>query len=338
MSVLKPLAGYEPGLARNLRSFFELDCPEYELLFCARGEGDPALAEARRLAQQHPEIRAKVLIAGEPRCQNAKVHSLAAMAEASRGDVLVVSDSDIRTDAALLRSVDREFRATETGVVTFPYRAVPGPSPWSALEALGMNTEFWSGVLTAQHLFPMDFAVGPTMAIRKSCLEDLGGWKAVEDHLAEDFRIGQLARKAGHEVRLGTHVVEHHIGSQSLRENIAHRLRWRRSTRRSRPAGYWGEALANPLPWAMLLPLATLGATWSWCLLGVCAALRFLVAIMVGRKVLGDRLVLRRWWLLPVQDIASLFLWVGGLFGSKIVWRDREYRLEADGRLRWVRR
>lgn len=334
ISVLKPLAGYEPELAENLGSFFRLSYPRYEVLCAARDADDPALAVAREVRSDYPDSDAQLLVAGAPDCPNAKVHSLAAMTAAAAGELLVVSDSDIRTDPALLLEISKDFEDPAVGVVTCPYRAVPGASLWSTLEALGMNTEFWSGVLVAQFLAPMNFAVGPTMAVRKSCLDAIGGWGAFSDFLAEDFEVGRRARLAGYEVRLSNHTVEHRIGSQALRENLIHRLRWRRSTRRSRPVGYWGEIFANPLPWALLLPLAASGAAWSWAALAACVALRASVALTVGGSVLGDTQRWWRFWLLPLQDGLSLLAWFAGLFGRRIVWRGSGYELSRDGRLR----
>ena len=334
ISVLKPLAGDEPGLAENLDSFFRLEYPRYETLFAARDGLDPALAIAREVRANYPEVEAHVLVAGESDHPNAKVHSLAAMTAAAEGELLVVSDSDIRADASLLWDLAKDFEDPQVGVVTCPYRAVPGPSPWSTLEALGMNTEFWSGVLVAQFLAPMDFAVGPTMAVRRSCLDAIGGWGAFRDYLAEDFQVGRQARLAGYDVRLSTHVVEHRIGSQPLRENLVHRLRWRRSTRRSRPVGYWGEIFANPVPWALLLPIAAAGAAWSWAALGTCLMLRSLAALLVGGGMLRDSQALPRYWMLPLQDALSLLVWAAGLVGKRIVWRGRSYELAPDGRLR----
>ena len=334
ISVLKPLAGDEPGLAKNLDSFFQLKYPRYEALFAARDAPDPALAIAREVQSNYPDLDTRVLVAGAADSPNAKVHSLATMTAVAAGELLVVSDSDIRADPTLLSDLARDFEDPRVGVVTCPYRAVPGPSPWSKLEALGMNTEFWSGVLVAQFLAPMDFSVGPTMAVRRSCLDVIGGWDAYREFLAEDFQVGRQARLAGYEVRLSTHVVEHRIGSHSLRENLTHRLRWRRSTRRSRPVGYWGEIFANPLPWALILPVAASGAAWSWAALGACIVLRSLAAVVVGGRVLRDTRALRRYWMLPLQDLLSFLVWAAGLFGRRIVWRGRAFELASDGRLR----
>lgn len=333
-SLLKPLAGDEPELEENLRSFFNLRYPNYEVLFAARKETDAALSVANRLASCYTDVRSRTLVAGEPVCANAKVHSLAAMTEASAGEILVISDSDVRVDSAFLDSLRRDFADSNVGVVTYPYRATTDGSVWSRLEALGMNTEFWGGVLAAQFLAPMDFAVGPTMAVRRECLERVGGWAALGDYLAEDFQLGRWARRAGYDVRLGTHVVEHRIGCQDLASNLRHRLRWRRSTRRSRPIGYWGEIFANPLPWAALLPVAASWAAWGWALFATCATLRFATALAVGLAVLRDRSLPSRIWLLPFQDALSLLTWVAGFFGNQVVWRDRRYELMPDGRLR----
>lgn len=333
-SLLKPLAGNEPDLEDNLRSFFKLRCANYEVLFAAREDTDAALSVARRLASVYPEVRSRTVAVGEPTWANAKVHSLHGMTGASSGEILVISDSDVQVDPDFLDSAHRDFVEPNVGVVTYPYRATSTGSVWSRLESLGMNTEFWSGVLAAQFLAPMDFAVGPTTAVRRSCLEAVGGWAVLGDYLAEDFQLGRLARRAGYEVRLGRHVVEHRIGSEGFVANLRHRLRWRRSTRRSRPIGYWGEFFANPLPWAVFLPVAASGAAWAWALCATCVTLRFAAAVAVGLAVLGDRSLPSRIWLLPLQDALSLLTWVAGFFGKQVVWRDRRYELMPDGRLR----
>lgn len=333
-SLLKPLSGYEPDLEGNLRSFFELRYSNYEILCAAREETDPALSVASRLASHYTGVRSRTVVAGEPTCANAKVHSLRAVTAVSSGEILVISDSDVQVDPGFLDSLQRDFADSNVGVVTYPYRAASDGSAWSRLEALGMNTEFWGGVLAAQFLTPMDFAVGPTMAVRRSCLETIGGWAVLGDYLAEDFQLGRMARRAGYEVLLGKHVVEHRIGSQGFVANLRHRLRWRRSTRRSRPVGYWSEVFANPLPWAALLPVAASGAAWAWALFATCAALRIVAALAVGLGVLRDQSLPSRIWLLPLQDALSLVTWVAGFFGKHVVWRDRRYELTPDGRLR----
>jgi ceramide glucosyltransferase len=42
-------------------------------------------------------------------------------------------------------------------------------------------------------------------------------------------------------------------------------------------------------------------------------------------------------FLVPVQDVLSFAMWVGGFFGNTILWRGRKYYLQPDGRFELVR-
>jgi ceramide glucosyltransferase len=206
---------------------------------------------------------------------------------------------------------------------------VPGRGFWSVLEAIGMNTEFLGGILVARIVEGMKFAVGPTIVARKAALLSFGGFDRLKDYLAEDFVMGKLASEHGWRVSLSSYVIEHRIGSQGFRENLRHRLRWARSTRRSRPGGYLGQLFTNPLPLALLL--MALKPDW-WPVLALTALFRALAAWAVAGWVLHDPLTAKRWWLVPVQDMVSFFLWLAGFFGNTIEWRGRIYYLRPDGR------
>lgn len=328
VSVLKPLAGLEPDLEANLRTFFHQEYPEYQLLFAVREPDDPAIAVVERLLEEYPGHDAELIVTGEPDIPNAKVYSLARMAERARHGILVVSDSDIWATPEYLGGIAREFADPGVGVTTCPYLAVPGPSFWTRLEALTVNTEFWSGVLVARLVEGMKFAVGPTMALRRDYLDKIGGFRTAGEYLAEDFVLGQWAGEHGYRATLASHVVEHRIGSQPFWPNLKHRIRWARSTRRSRPAGYLGQIFTNPLPFALVV-LA--GPAW----------LPGLVTLVL-RGVVGYTVAVRRLhgalnpFLLPLADLASLVVWVLGLFGKSIEWRGRRYLLLPDGRFRPV--
>lgn len=325
VSILKPLAGLDLDLESNLRTFFEQDYPDFEILFAARDEEDPAVIVARKLCAEYPHVRARILITGEPPYPNAKVYSLDRMIEAAANDLVVMSDSDTRVTPNLLRTVAAEFQDPKLGVATCPYRAVAGGSFWSRLEAIGMNTDFLAGMLVARLLEGVQFAVGPTIVARRRALQSIGGIQDLKSYLAEDFVMGQRAAQAGHGVILSSYVIEHHIGSSDLRRNAAHRLRWARSTRRSRPLGYFGQIFTMPLPLALAL-WALSHAFWPALLAAV--AIRFAAAWTISSRVLAAKL---NWALLPVEDLAGFAFWVAGFFGNTITWRGRRYKLYADG-------
>lgn len=330
VSILKPLDGLDDGLETNLRTFFEQDYEGFEILFAARRNGDPGLELARRLSLAYPRVPARFFVTGDPPWPNAKVWSLELMMREARHDLLIMSDSDIRVTPGMLRVVSAEFGDPGLGVATCPYRAVAGPSFWSELEALGMNTEFWGGVFTARLVERgVHFAVGPTIAARRNAIEAVGGWDRLSRYLAEDFVLGQSASDAGFGVILSSYVIEHRIGAQKLRPNLAHRLRWNRSTRRSRAAGYVGQIFTNPLPLALILVAF---APQTWPALALTVLLRVWAAHEVASLTLRQRLGVRSWILLPLQDLIGFCLWIAGFQGNTILWRGRRYRLLRDGR------
>ena len=326
VSILKPLSGLDPGLESNLRTFFEQDYPAFEILFAVREPDDPAGAVVKKLQQEYPEIPARLLVTGESPYPNAKVHSLSVVLAAATNDLVVMSDSDTRVNPRLLATVAAEFQDVHLGVATCPYRAVPDSSLGSRLEALSMNTNFIAGILVARMIEGMRFAVGPTIVARRRVLLAMGGFERLKDYLAEDFVMGRFAAEAGYGVILSSYVIEHHIGSTDLGHNAAHRLRWARSTRRSRPLGYLGQLFTMPLPLALLL-CAAKPACWPVLLLTFAA--RAMAAYVVSARVLEVKI---NWLLLPLEDIISFGFWIAGFFGNTIVWRGRRYRLHRDGR------
>jgi ceramide glucosyltransferase len=330
ISILKPLKGADLGLSENLRSFFQQDYSgAWEIVFALSSATDPAIPIVESLQREFPNVPSKLLIVGEPLYANAKVWSLEKLCEAATHDLVIMADSDIRVETHLLKSIAVEFaQDPKLGVATCPYRAVGGPSIWSQLEALGMNTEFIAGVLVARMLEGMKFTLGPTVAARKAAIADAGGWAAMQNYLAEDFVLGQRVTEKGWHSILSSHVVEHHIGSEALDVNFAHRLRWNRSTRRSRPAGYVGQFFTNPLPvFLAVWPLT--GFQGGFLLAAI--MLRFTVAFATQNGVLNENPKVQHVWQLPLQDLLSFAFWIAGFFGNIIAWRGQTYQLHRNG-------
>ena len=340
LSLLKPVHGAEPLLQENLESFFHLDYPRYELLFCARFQEDAALAVARELAARHPAIPARFLTTGEPHYVNAKVHSLEVMAAAAQHEILVISDSDVHVEPDYLREVVAPFLSpgdkSPVGVVTCLYRGVPAAGLWASLEALGMSVEMTSGVLVANLLEGMKFALGPTMATRQECVRKIGGWSVLADYCADDYVLGNLVSHAGYEVVLSRHVIDHIVLNRTFVQSLLHQVRWMRSTRFSRPWGHLGTGLTFAMPFGLLgLLLAISGrhpllgfAIFAWA-----AISRILQSVIVGWGITRDPRAWRRAWLYPLRDLLGFLLWCASYTSSIITWRGERYRLVAGGKM-----
>ncbi len=324
ISVLKPLSGLDEGLEENLRSYFEQDYKDFEMLFAVRWESDPAVSVVRRLMAEYPAVPCQLIFTGEPPYPHAKVFSLKCMLDEAHHDLIVMADSDVRVSRDFCQSLAAEFHDDRLGLVTCPYRAIAGNSIWSKLEAVGMNTDFHAGLFTAVMMEGAKFAVGPTIVARRTAIDALGGIERVKNYLAEDFMLGRLASDHA-DVMFSSFVVEHRIGSESVGKNFAHRLRWARSSRRSRPLGYIGQFFTHPLPVGLLLTLL-----WPalWPFMGITIVLRATAAWIVCKRILGARVL---WLFLPAQDLLGFGFWIAGFFGNSIHWRGRRYLLNRDG-------
>ncbi|MBI1761108.1 MAG: bacteriohopanetetrol glucosamine biosynthesis glycosyltransferase HpnI [Acidobacteria bacterium] len=335
LSILKPLCGAEPELEECLQSFFVQDYPTYELLFAVRTDIDPAVDVVNRLRRKYPNIPVRLLYTGEPPYANAKVYSMELMAAAAQHDLLVITDSDTAVAPDYLHSLASAFNDPQVGAATNLYRGVGRGDFWAWLEALGMSTEFMAGVVVAECLEGMKFTLGPSMAIRRACLNAIGGFAKMRDYLADDFVLGHWAEAAGWRVALSPHVVKHHVSTTGFMRTFKHRLRWNRSTRFSRPAGYLGQGFTYGFIWA--LGFFLLSPTWlTGTLLAAAFVLRLALATVVGAKLLSDRTVYAGLAFLPCQDLLSFASWLGGFVSREIVWRDERFRLLDDGRFQLV--
>ena len=328
VSILRPLSGAEDNTEANLRSLFEQRYPEFEVLLSVHELSDPATAIARTVMRDYPHITARLIVAGISPFPNAKVWSLRALEPLARNENIVMSDSDIRLPANALTTIVAELEQSRVGLVTCPYRATAGPRFWPRLEALGLNTEFIAGLFTARLLNGVDFAIGCTIATRKAELTAIGGLEALQRYLAEDFMMGNLMHRRGRKLVLSRCVIEHYIGNDAAFKNWKHRLRWARSTRRSRRLGYIGELFTKTTAISLLLWALAPGA-WGFALIGLMfrAGVQFATAIWI----LDDPLTERYWWMLPLEDLAGFATWVLGFFGKTITWRGRKLVLEPDG-------
>ena len=63
-------------------------------------------------------------------------------------------------------------------------------------------------------------------------------------------------------------------------------------------------------------------------------ALRLGMAWMVGVRRLGDKILRDNLLLVPLRDFFSLFIWSAALFGKRVEWRGRVFRLEENGKLK----
>ena len=335
VSILKPLHGSPAHLEENLEGYFQLDYPEYELLFCARHEDDAGLAIVRKLAARYPHIPVKILTSGEPPWMNARSYSMHLMAEAARHDLLVATDADVPAGPEYLRAMVAPFRNSEVGAAFSLYRGMPIDGGFGEqLEGLGMSVEMTSGVLVAAMLEGVRFTLGPSTALRKAALKQIGGFARLADYAADDYMLGYLLAESGSTVVLSDQVIDHQILRSGFWKSIEHQLSWMRSTRFSRPMGHLGTVLTFSVPFGLLGLIA--GLLLGRPLLGLALLVFTLLlktaqSIVVGGLVVRSRESVRLGFLYPLRDLIGFFLWAASYLSNKLHWHGRVFELEPGG-------
>jgi ceramide glucosyltransferase len=334
VSILKPLKGCDPEMYEAFRSHCCQDyAAAYEIIFGTNAADDEAVPFVKQLQTEFPSHAIKLIAGGEMIGANGKVSNIARMLQQAQYAHVLINDSDILVPPTYLRDVMAWFRDPQVGMVTCLYRARPGKTVWSKLEALGVLADFMPGALTARMLEgKVRFGLGSTMAVDRKALEAIGGIETLADYLADDYELGSRICDSGRRVVVPAVVVETSTPDYTFTDFWRHQLRWGRTVRSSRPGGYVGLVMTFALLWAMITAGAS-GALWAWWLLIAVVVTRVLVIVVYGTALRDPA---RRYvWLFPVRDLISPVVWLCSLVGSKIYWRGEEFTLKR-GKLQRV--
>jgi len=333
VSVLKPVHGLEAQLDKNIESFFQQDYPAYEILFAADEEDDAALGVVREVSARYPQVACRILINGKPPWPNPPAYSFYRLTEIASHEILVTSDSDVEVSRDYLKDVVTPLLDEQVGMVTCVYRGKNAAGFWSGLTAIGMSVEMTAGVLVANLMEGMKFGLGPTIAVKKKALEQIGGYEVLGHYFANDYMIGDLIHKAGYKVVLSSHVIDHVVNQKTFRKMWQNQLRWANSTRYSRPKGHLGSGLIFAMPYGLLGLCAGLAMGWPFVGLGFLAVAmlnRLAENWLIGWNVVRDPMAWKKFWLYPLRDLLGFIVWAASYAGIDMVWRDSKYALKGD--------
>ena len=328
VSVMIPLHGADFGAYQNYERLCRQDYSRF-----VREATDSSVPIVERLKRDFPGHDIELVVCPDVMGTNLKISNLENMLARVRYEHLIIVDSDIRVERDYLKRVVAELRQEGVGLVTCLYRAAGAADFGSRLEAVGITAEFAAGVLMARMLEGVKFALGSTMATTRTRLERVGGFRALKDYLADDFMLGNLIAAGGDEVRLSHVVVETAMSPVGFRGMVRHQMRWARSTRISRPAGYLGLLLTYGTALALVNAAVARGSWLSLALLAFTLVVRLLMGWLIGVHYLEDRVLKRHFYLVPLRDVLSFVIWAVSWFGRTVEWRGRRFEVKRDGRM-----
>jgi ceramide glucosyltransferase len=327
VTILKPLCGREPGLLARLMAFGHqhYDAP-VQIVLGTQNRADPAIGVVDRLKAARPDGDIEIVVDPVGHGTNRKVSNLINMAARARHEVVALSDSDIEVEPTYLRDVVAELARPGVGAVTCLYHGIAGAGFWSRLSAMSINAYFLPNVVVARSLGFAQPCFGATIALRRETLDEIGGFHAFADCLADDYAVGQAVRAAGYEVTIPPFSVGHVCFEETAGELLRHQMRQSCTIRSIDPIGYAGAIITHPF--ALALIGAFLGSTFGLLVAAAAVVCRTGITIAVERAFGLPR---QPYWLVPFRDLIAFTTFVSGFFGATVSWRGSRYRVLSDG-------
>jgi ceramide glucosyltransferase len=332
VSVLKALKGVDDGLEGNLRSFCELDYPEYEVIFCIEDRLDPAVAVVTKIISAYKNRRLKLITPCRRTGVNPKISNLKCGYQAARYDVIVYNDSEVRVDSDYLRKVVAPLADPNVGAVTGIPVYVKAKNWVAGLEALTLNANVFGLLIGSFLAGKLDAVIGATVGLRRDVLEECQLFELAKDHVADDGVIGKAIYEKGYKIHLVKYVVPMIQHRESFRDFFQRNLRWSRAIRIVKTKEYFifGSLMASLYAFIYLLlnptsPIAIL-------LLSTVLLLRILQIVHHNICYIKDTASFHYLWLVPLRDIfISPLLWLMGAFGNTVYWRGVKYVVKKNG-------
>ena len=327
VTILRPMKGLDPEADANLLSLADQDYGgRVDIVLGADSEDDPSVAAARRLKAARPDREVTIVVDPTQHGTNRKLSNLINMAPRASGEIIVISDSDVRLPPNGLSALVGALQPG-AGLAYALYRGRPVGNLWSRIAALDINARFASSVVVGQALGAHP-VLGPTMAVRADALAKAGGFRRLQDVLADDFELGRMVREQGLTIVCPSMLIDHGFPERTLGELWRHELRWARTIRLLNPGGYAGSLITY------VTPLVLIGAA----LLGFSPfALDTLIALLIVRTILAVLACLEMGadlsvaWLFPLRDVLAFAVFLAAFFGSRIEWRGARLRVKPDG-------
>jgi ceramide glucosyltransferase len=319
VTLVRPVCGVEQFVESTLASSFDLDYPDYEIIFCVAQARDPAIPILQGLIAAHPQARATIIIGDERISANPKLNNCFKGWNAAVHDWIILADSNVLMPRDYISRLMASWRA-DTGLVCSPPAGACPQGFWAEVECAVLNAHQARWQYVADTL-GVGFAQGKTMLWRRDILERGGGIRVLGREAAEDAASTKVVRAGGLRVRLSDAPFAQPLGQRSMFEVWRRQVRWAQLRRSSFPFEFAGEILCGAL-WP-LLACAILAAQLE---LSIVASVLGLAAMWYGAEMILARLA---GWPLTLayplyaatRDLMLPLLWINGWLGSDFVWR-----------------
>lgn len=317
-------------MEQSLRTFFEQDYPEFEIIFCVADPLDPTIRLVMGLMREYAHVPVRLHVGEAHAGPNPKVNNLIPGYEIARFDLALISDSNVRVWPTYLKAL-AACLDDQVGVVTAVVAGRDAKGLGGKLEAAYLNTSVARWMWIA-HAIKHPCVIGKTMLFRRSTMNRFGGLRGLARYVAEDYTTGQAMNRLGLRTEVVSEPVAQFLGHYSFSTFWSRHLRWGRIRRSQSPPGFFME----PLQYA--LGAGGFGAFGFWWLFEV-PALAFLAMHFLIWGIADASLMRRLEGKLTLPMIGAWFLrellalphWLHMCAGNKISWRGNRLRILHGG-------
>ncbi len=332
VTVLKPVRGLEKNLKSQLRTICIQDYPNYQVIYSIQDIEDPALPILEEIQAEMGSERVSIVISQAEAGANGKVNNLVGAMEEAAHDIIIISDSDTYLKPDYIKSIVAPLANPDVGCVCTLFKAVRAEKWFEKMELLTINTDFIPSVIFAAVTGASNACLGPSVAISRKTLQELGGLESLADYLVEDYELGRRVWTSGKKMLLLPYVIDVVIDLDNWHHWWNHQVYWDQNTYLARPAPFIATILIRAIPFALLFAIVRLGDPLGLIVLAVTVAVRLLTALVTSQE-LQDREGLRSLYLLPLRDTVGLIFWLLAFTKRTVVWRGIEFRLTKNGKM-----
>jgi ceramide glucosyltransferase len=290
---------------------------------------DAAYPVARAFLRRFPALPARLIVTDPEQAKNPKVAQLLTLERAAKGDIVVVSDSNVRVTPQYLQPLLAELSRPGVALVSSVVAGSGEQTLGAALENLQLGALVAPGVVAAAQLAGRVITVGKSMAMWRDTLHCVGGFEKVANLLGEDHMLGRVFAQAGYGVRVSLEPVANRNVTCSLRRTVDRHTRWAKLRRAIVPVGFVLEPSLSPVLVATMCWLAV-PSRWT-CLAFAAALVLQTVGAFATTRALCGRTPSWRW--IPLELLRSyvfFFCWLRACASRRVSWRGHDFELTRD--------
>jgi ceramide glucosyltransferase len=294
-----------PDLVEKLDALTRSTRPEDQLLIGVDAES-PDHQLCLRWRAHHADRDIHIVSCEPGHARNPKISKFCQMRSRARHEHWLLIDSEALLTRETTEALRAEWLNSGADAFTSGYRFSGMRTAVAWLDTLPAAITLWPGLMIVPRL---TFTLGACVGLKACDLDELGGWAALGDHLAEDHELGQRLTAAGRTIALSRMALTLESDPLTARDYLRHQHRLAVTYRAANPAGALGLPIFHVLPAAIA---AAILHPPLWQMAEICAAVRVITGWIEARlhRMASLEAILLIPFILLLEGVFWLLAWL----------------------------